>query len=624
MEYRLFHIADLPQSILCVRIDTNYAPQLFAALADSVHSDVSAAITRIGRGTFKRWAESYFKRSGVGAFVKLDCLLHLAALLEKRGESWVSPSELERHIEAIRGYGASGILKHPRLPIREDEYLVRLLVHMLGDGHLPRVTGTQDRPNYTNGNAFLRSQFRDCMFRVFGDVTGCLHSYIDRAGKSRSNLTFPNWIGCILREFYPDAQFGQMEAALPAAFFSLPLKLKAVAVRTFGDDDGHVGAHSIRFVSGAKMILEQLRRLVLELMQATLHPGEFSELTRSVGRVAAFRSWFIFDLYRPLYHWFSEVVGLSHPERSAALAFQLACDAAHRERAFDGFDLDFLALVGLRDSGSVESLARRFLLREDFLFRAVLRLRRLGWVKRVGKQRYITLYRTSSPGEAFLAKTLRGAWALGDRVVVSDAWLRDLREALLKQFGNAAAASRAAGLPQNTVGHYLKGGRQVMSAMGLVTLARLVGWDRAVVSRGVVAAFDKRFAPRYEQCDFLCKVLPSYEQFSLGAISFQDWLLRRVRPVTRERHLLAVDFARKLQTADVIRRRILSLTEEGRGEVSLLRLTGDAELRELVADRYQNYLADRMAKLVQQGVFTRLARGRYRLAASNPQFVVAT
>jgi hypothetical protein len=324
-------------------------------------------------------------------------------------------------------------------------------------------------------------------------------------------------------------------------------------------------------------------------------------------------------LYRPLYRWFREVVGFSHPERAAALAFQLACDGAHRERVFDGFDLDFLALVGLREGGSVESLAKRFLLREDFLFRVVLRLRRWGWVKRIGKQRYITLYRTSSRGEAFLAKSLGGRWAVGDRVVVSEAWLQALRGALLNRCGNAAAAARAAGLPENTVRHYLESGGQVMNAVGLVRLAGLVGWDRAAVSRGVVVAFDRRLAARYEQCDFLGKVLASYGQFSRGAIRFEEWLVRRVRPVVRTRRFLAADFARKLQTADAIRRRILALAEEGRGEVNLTRLRGDATLHELVADRYASYLADRMAKLVEQGVFVRLALGRYRLAAGNQQ-----
>jgi hypothetical protein len=159
-----------------------------------------------------------------------------------------------------------------------------------------------------------------------------------------------------------------------------------------------------------------------------------------------------------------------------------------------------------------------------------------------------------------------------------------------------------------------------MSAVELVKLAGLVGWDRVAVCRGVVAAFDKRLAPRYEQCDFLSKVLACYEQFSLGRISFQDWLLRRVRPVARNRHLLAIDFARKLQTADVIRQRILSLAEGG-CEVSLARLRDDARLRELVANRHKNYLPDRMAKLVQQGVFARLSPGLYRLTASKSQSV---
>ena len=153
-----------------------------------------------------------------------------------------------------------------------------------------------------------------------------------------------------------------------------------------------------------------------------------------------------------------------------------------------------------------------------------------------------------------------------------------------------------------------------MSAQGFAKLAESVGWDRAAVSSCVVTAFNKRVAPRYEQCDLLSKVLGSYQQFNRGVISFQEWLVKRAKPRAREHRLLAAEFAQKLQNTDTIRNRILSLAEKGGGEVTLAELRGDSALQALVADRYGQYLADCMGSLVQQGIFIRVKRGRYRLA----------
>jgi hypothetical protein len=152
-----------------------------------------------------------------------------------------------------------------------------------------------------------------------------------------------------------------------------------------------------------------------------------------------------------------------------------------------------------------------------------------------------------------------------------------------------------------------------MHGTWVVALAEAVEWGRDVVSEGVVVAFSRKLAPRYEQCDFLVKDLGVYRRFSVGEIAFDEWLMARRVEVVRETQLLDVEFAEKLQSASAIRERIIELAKARGGEIALSVLKEDAVLQGLVADRYSAYLADRMAKLIKQGVFMRVSQGRYRL-----------
>ena len=546
-------------------------------------------------------------------FIELEVLLKLLDTYNELEENSNILYELEQNIRGIKGYGRSGILRNPRLPIKEDTPLIRLVVHLIGDGTLTEEYGTSKSPHYTNSSKFLRNQFLQILSSVFGDVSDCSRIYFDQSGKSRSYVAFAKWIGYLIRYLYPDAKFDEKSGSLPSAFFQLPLDLKAEMVRTFGDDDGHVGAHSIRFTSGGATILKQIRKLIVELMEATLPPEELALLMKSVGEVKVFRSWFMLDVFRPVFGWYAEYIGFTHPERVEKLTFQIECDRLWTERGLDGFDLDFLTLIGLRDVGSVGEVARRFMVREDFLFKVFQRVRKLGWIEKVVKRKFTTVYQTTPEGEGFLERVWAREWCIEDRVVMEEGWWGELRENLLKRFGTAAAVARNVGMPETTTRGYLQGRRQWMDARWVVALVEAVGWSVEDMAKGVVVGFGPRLAPRYEQCDFLDKPLGVYQRLSTGEIGFEEWLTHRRQDVVRLEQLLDAGFAKKLQSASAIRSRIIELAESGGGEVTLAELKEDAVLQELVANRYSAYLADRMAKLVKQGVFVRVAKGRYQL-----------
>ena len=367
-----FHLSTFLRMNIYVQLEPLFGKEFFSKLLDHISLNALSKELEVEIYLLARYVIDYREDLLEPVFIELEVLMKL---IDKYSELEGNPNlllDLEKNVRAIKGYGRSGILRNPRLPIREDSHLVRLVVHMIGDGTLTEEYGTTKSPHYTNGNAFLRSQFLRIMSEVFGDVSDCTRNYFDRSGKSRSYVAFAKWIGYLLRYWYPDARFDEKSGTLPSVFLQLPLDLKAEIVQTFGDDDGHVGAHCIRFTSGGATILEQIRKLIVELMESTLPFEECKSLEKSLGAVKPFRSWFILDVYRPLFSWYARHIGFTHPERAKRLQFQLECDNVWDERKLDGFDLDFLVLVGLREVGSVADVARRFMLREDFLFKVFL------------------------------------------------------------------------------------------------------------------------------------------------------------------------------------------------------------------------------------------------------------
>jgi hypothetical protein len=608
--YRKFQLDTLPYDEVHVALKPQIAKLFFTSLLNNYSIEKLCEEAEVWPVTFKKWIKNA-GNSDYPPFLRLDKLRRLINLLGSDEIAFFS--NIEEEVLAIKGYGGSGILWNPHLPIVEDANLVRVVVHLIGDGYVPKDRATTRVPSYSNSNDFLRAQFVECLSSTLGDVSKCIREYVDKSIHQRSYIAFAQWIGYVIRHLYPDANFDETQGSLPNAFLHLPFELKTVIVQTFGDDDGHVGSHSIRFTSGGSMILEQMRGLILQLMEATLPPNKYEELLQSVGEVKPFRSWFILDVYRPLFAWYAEYIGFTHPERAERLEFQLECDRAWRERGLDGFDLDFLTLVGLREVGAVADVARQFMLREDFLFKVFQRLRKLGWIEGVEKRKFTTFFQTAPAGVVFLERTLDGAWGEMDRVVVRNGWWQRLRDELLQCFGTAAEVARVVGMPETTVRGYLQGRRQWMHGKWVVALAEALGWGEDVVSEGVVVAFSKKLAPRYEQCDFLAKDLGVYRRFSLDEISFDDWLVKRRGEVVREEQLLDTEFAEKLESASAIRERIIELAQGRGGEIALSELKEDAVLQTLVANRYSAYLADRMAKLIKQGVFVRLTKGRYRL-----------
>jgi hypothetical protein len=270
------------------------------------------------------------------AYIRIDKLLKLSALAEEG----FSPPEIETHVTAIKGYGCSLPALGTHLPFVENAAMVRLLLHFIGDGFLCSVVGSTKVSAYTNQNAQLRKGFISCLTEVFGNVSLCVSEHTD--DKNRPHVRVSKWISYLLTRFYPDAVFGQTRSELPKAIFSASDNLKIEAIRTLADDDGSVQELCIRFVSGSSVLLENARRLVLQLVESDSElAGSIKRvLKRSVSTVRKQLNWYRLDLGFRMFEWYRDRIGFSHPEKSRELDFRI--DAAKISAQMDALARDYL------------------------------------------------------------------------------------------------------------------------------------------------------------------------------------------------------------------------------------------------------------------------------------------
>jgi hypothetical protein len=262
--------------------------------------------------------------------------------------------------------------------------MIRVLMHFIGDGAIYPLVGSTKVSAYSNQNAHLRKQFISYLSALFGDVSLCARE--DLSSQERACVKVSKWIAYLLVHFYPDARFGQSRSRLPAILFSLPRALKIEAIRTLADDDGSVQELCIRFVSGSCILLEDIRRLILQLIQEDDRSSELQKWTleRSLSFVKKQRNWYRLDLGFHMFEWYQRNIGFSHPEKADEIEFRLK--AANRTRELDALTRDHLILYELaRSRRTALEIAWTHCIREEYVHESLRYLSTLGRVSRFGK-----------------------------------------------------------------------------------------------------------------------------------------------------------------------------------------------------------------------------------------------
>lgn len=361
---REFHIWDLPQNRIYARLDDEYRRAISTRLLQRFGSVALSELFDADPKTMRGWVignTGRMRKERTG-YVRLDALLRLANM----AEDGFSAEEIERHVVALKGYRCSLPASGVRLPFIEGSSMIRILMHFIGDGAAYPIVGSNKASSYTNKNASLRQGFISCLKDIFGDVSGCVSE--KTFDENRAHVSVPKWIPYLFAHFYPDASFGQLKSKLPNVIFSLPRELRIEAIRTLADDDGSVQELCIRFVSGSPALLEDMRRLLLQLVRedAALSGSQKGALANSISPVRNQRNWYRLDLGSHALGWYSRTVGFSHPDKARELEFRIK--AAELTKHSDALARDFLIFSDLLSRPmTAQEIAFANLIREEYV-----------------------------------------------------------------------------------------------------------------------------------------------------------------------------------------------------------------------------------------------------------------
>ena len=114
-----------------------------------------------------------------------------------------SKGKLEENIIAIRGLGNSNIIK-TKFPWKEDERMIRVLIHLIGDGYGGSEVGGNGLPFYRNYAPELLDEFQKDL-NVFGEVP---------YNRRETLVQFPKVVTYILRHLY-NIKFDTYNSSIP-------------------------------------------------------------------------------------------------------------------------------------------------------------------------------------------------------------------------------------------------------------------------------------------------------------------------------------------------------------------------------------------------------------------------
>jgi hypothetical protein len=180
--------------------------------------------------------------------------------------------------------------------------------------------------------------------------------------------------------------FGQLRSKLPGIIFTLPRQLKVEAIRTLADDDGSVQELCIRFVSGSCALLEDTRRLILQLIQddKELAGPQKETLEDSVSTIRRQRNWYRMDLGFRIFEWYQHTIGFSHPEKVREL--DLRIKAANQTRHSDALTRDSLIFSDLMNGHrTAQEIAFAHYVREEYVHESLRYHAARGRVMKCGK-----------------------------------------------------------------------------------------------------------------------------------------------------------------------------------------------------------------------------------------------
>jgi len=297
---RLFHLTDLPTNLVFVYLENGFRRQFLETAKQAF-------------GTFKELGKFVgYTDTGImetfrvkDRYTKLSTIIKLANFLSKRGYRDFDLNKVEKKIVAYRGIGTSLIIKSPNFPLKEDERMVRIFFHLLGDGYGGKYGLA--KPFYRNYAKELLDEFEEDL-KGFGEVPHI---------KRETIVEIPHVIGYILEHIYK-INFESHKSFIPPVIFKLPRKIIAQGIKAFADDEASVDDCRTKFHSSNKKLLSGIKNLIIK---------KFPEFSSKIGEIRESKTYlrgkkfirYSFTIFsgglKPYYN----LIGFSHREKLESL-----------------------------------------------------------------------------------------------------------------------------------------------------------------------------------------------------------------------------------------------------------------------------------------------------------------
>ena len=296
---RLFHLTDLPQELVFIYFEDTFRRKFLEVLKRAF-------------GTYEKAGEFVnYTNTGIiesfrikNRFTKLSTIIKLANYLSKSGYYEFNLNKIEKKIIAYRGIGTSLIIKNPNFPLKEDERIIRIFFHLLGDGYGGKYG--MAKPFYRNYTKELLDEFEKDL-RVFGEVPHI---------KRETIVEIPSVIGYILEHIYK-INFETYKSFIPSAISKLPREFIAQGIKAFGDDEANVDDCRIRFYSFNNKLLVGISNLI----------KRFPEFTGKIGGIRRYKTYlrgkeyvgYSFPILSSGLKSYYNLIGFSHLEKAELL-----------------------------------------------------------------------------------------------------------------------------------------------------------------------------------------------------------------------------------------------------------------------------------------------------------------
>ncbi|PIP22382.1 MAG: hypothetical protein COX38_00910, partial [Candidatus Nealsonbacteria bacterium CG23_combo_of_CG06-09_8_20_14_all_39_25] len=200
---RLFHLIDLPSDLIFIRLEDQIRGKFLETLKEvfGIYRKIGDLVNYTDTGI----VDSFRVKN---RFIKLSTIIKLTNLLSKKGYCEFDINKIEKKVIAYRGIGTSLIIKNPKFPLKEDERIIRIFFHLLGDGYGGKYGVA--KPFYRNYAKELLDEFEEDL-KVFGEVPHI---------KRETIVEIPSVIGYILGHIYK-VNFESHKSFIPPVIFKL-------------------------------------------------------------------------------------------------------------------------------------------------------------------------------------------------------------------------------------------------------------------------------------------------------------------------------------------------------------------------------------------------------------------